>query len=103
MISFCFASNPIILYIALIPYVLGGIAGPSVQGIVSNSVTKKEQGNLQGALHQVMSLTAIIGPLLYTALFARFSGAGRRIIFRCTLHGRRNYNIDRICDCVFLS
>ena len=74
MISFCFASNPVILYIALIPYVLGGIAGPSVQGIVSNSVSEKEQGNLQGALAQVMSLTAIIGPLLYTALFARFSG-----------------------------
>lgn len=81
MLSFCFASTPLILYIALIPYVLGGIAGPSVQGLISNSVSEKEQGNLQGALAQVMSVTAIIGPVLYTNLFARYSAEDTSVYF----------------------
>lgn len=73
MVSFCFASNQFLLYMALLPYVLGGIAGPTIQGMMSNSVSEKEQGNLQGVLTQMISLTAIFGPLLYTMLFYEFS------------------------------
>lgn len=72
MVGFCFASSPLILYVSLIPYVLGGIAGPTMQGVMSNSVSPKEQGNLQGALTQGMSLTAILGPLIYTSLFQTY-------------------------------
>ncbi|MBI3133465.1 MAG: TCR/Tet family MFS transporter [Bacteroidetes bacterium] len=81
MVSFCFAVTPVILYLALIPYCLGGIAGPSIQGILSNSVSEKEQGNLNGALTQAVSLTAIAGPLLYTTLFSRFSQSDAAVYF----------------------
>lgn len=81
MISFCFAMNPFLLYAALVPYVLGGIAGPTIQGLMSNSVSEKEQGNLQGALTQVISLTAIAGPVIYTSLFSKFSGENSVIYF----------------------
>ena len=81
MVSFCFAFNEWILYVALIPYVLGGIAGPTIQGILSNSVSAKEQGNLQGALTQMVSLMAIAGPLIYTGLFYAYSSQNAPIYF----------------------
>jgi len=81
MVSFCFAFNEWILYTALIPYVLGGIAGPTIQGILSNSVSVKEQGNLQGALTQMVSLMAIAGPFIYTGLFYSFSSESAPIYF----------------------
>ncbi len=69
MLTFAFAANEVILYIALLPYVIGGIAGPTVQGLMSNRVPVDEQGNLQGVMTGMMSLTAIAGPPLYTTLF----------------------------------
>lgn len=52
---------------------LGGLAMPSLQGIMSNEVPMNEQGELRGALTSLMSLTSIIGPLLMTNLFAYFT------------------------------
>ena len=81
MIGFAFAVNEIILYIVLVPYVLGGIAGPTLQGLMSNTVPDTEQGNLQGALTSMISLTAVVGPLIYTALFFYFSDKEQGIYF----------------------
>ena len=58
------------MFLFLIPYCLGGIAGPALQGIISKQVPDNEQGELQGALTSLMSLTAIIGPLVMNNLFA---------------------------------
>lgn len=56
---------------ALIP--LSGIAGPALQSMISKNVPPQEQGELQGSLMALASLTAIAAPLFYTSLFARFS------------------------------
>src|SRR5690606_4155162 len=69
------AFEPWILYIASIPYVLAGIGGPSIQGIISNHVPATEQGQIQGGLTSVISLTAVIGPPVMTWLFAYFTSA----------------------------
>jgi DHA1 family tetracycline resistance protein-like MFS transporter len=61
------------MFVFLVPYCLGGIAGPALQSIISGNVPKNEQGELQGALTSVMSVTSIIGPLLMTNLFAWFT------------------------------
>ena len=58
------------MFAFLVPYCLGGIAGPTLQGIISNQVPANEQGELQGALTSLVSMTAIIGPLLMNNLFA---------------------------------
>lgn len=81
MFFLAFSINELILYLALIPYVLGGVAGPTIQGIMSNSVSEKEQGNLQGALTSMISLTAIIGPLLYTGIFYLYSDKMSEVYF----------------------
>lgn len=54
----------------LLPYCLGGIGGPSLQAIISSQVPNNEQGELQGALTSLTSLTAIVGPLLMNNIFA---------------------------------
>ncbi len=59
-------------------YCLGGIAGPAIQGLISSSVPPNEQGELQGALTSLMSLTTIFGPLLMANTFAFFSNPGGR-------------------------
>jgi DHA1 family tetracycline resistance protein-like MFS transporter len=61
------------MFVFLIPYCLGGIAGPAIQSIISGNVPKNEQGELQGALTSLMSATSIVGPLLMTNLFAWFT------------------------------
>ncbi len=63
------------MYAFIIPYSLGGVASPTLQGLLSNQVGEGEQGKLQGAITSLMSITAIIGPLFHTQLFQAFSGA----------------------------
>ncbi|TGN19633.1 TCR/Tet family MFS transporter [Leptospira idonii] len=59
-----------------IPYCLGGISGPALQGIVSSHVPANEQGELQGTLTSLMSVTSIFGPLLMTSVFTYFTTGG---------------------------
>ena len=72
---FAFASETWMMFAFMIPYALGGIAGPSIQGIISHHVPPNEQGELQGALTSLMSATSIFGPLLMTYLFSYFTSA----------------------------
>ncbi|MDB9775907.1 TCR/Tet family MFS transporter [Vicingaceae bacterium] len=61
------------LFAFLLPYCLGGIASPTLQGVVSNQVADNEQGELQGAMTALISLSSIIGPLVMTNLFYQFT------------------------------
>jgi len=72
MFLFSVASEPWMLYAFLIPYAFGGVAGPTVQGVISNQVSEKEQGNLQGAITSLISVTAILGQLLFSSVFYFF-------------------------------
>lgn len=72
MFLFSQASEPWMLYVFLIPYAFGGIAGPTIQGVISNQVSEKEQGNLQGAITGLVSVTAILGQLIFAPVFYYF-------------------------------
>lgn len=78
---FGIASQGWMMFAFLVPYCLGGIAGPSLQGIMSTQVPPNQQGELQGALTSLMSLTSIFGPLLMTWLFYHFSEPGAAFYF----------------------
>ncbi len=78
---FGIATQGWMMFAFLIPYCLGGIAGPSLQGIMSGQVPPNQQGELQGALTSLISLTSIVGPLLMTSLFYRFSTPSADIYF----------------------
>lgn len=73
LILFAFATEGWMMFAFLVPYCLGGIAGPALQGIMSGQVPLNEQGELQGALTSLMSLTTILGPLLMNNLFYYFT------------------------------
>lgn len=70
---YAFATESWMMFAITIPYCLGGIAGPALQGIISNQVPANEQGELQGALTSLMSVTMIIGPLVMTQIFYFFT------------------------------
>ncbi len=81
LILFSFANQGWMMYAFMIPYALGGITGPSLQGIISSQVPPNEQGELQGALTSLMSLTSIIGPPLMTNIFSYFTSKNAPIYF----------------------
>jgi len=70
---FAFATKGWMMFAFLVPYCLGGIAGPAIQGYISTSVPANEQGELQGGLTSLMSVSSIFGPLLMTESFYYFT------------------------------
>jgi DHA1 family tetracycline resistance protein-like MFS transporter len=62
-----------LMYVFMIPYCIGGIGGTALQGFISEHVSNKEQGELQGALTSLVSVTTIIGPLMMTSIFHHFT------------------------------
>lgn len=73
LVLFAFASKSWMMFAFLVPYCLGGIAGPALQGYMSNSVPANEQGELQGGLTSLVSLSTIFGPLVMTWSFYYFT------------------------------
>lgn len=73
LILFSFATEGWMMFVFLIPYCLGGIAGPALQSTMAGHIPGNEQGELQGALTGLMSLTTIIGPLMMNNLFKYFT------------------------------
>ncbi|MBO9154366.1 TCR/Tet family MFS transporter [Chitinophaga sp. GCM10012297] len=80
-ILFGMATEGWMMFAILAIYAMGGIFGPSLQGVISNQVPPNEQGELQGALTSLISLTNIIGPLLMTGLFHYFTQEERPFHF----------------------
>ncbi|WP_343702394.1 TCR/Tet family MFS transporter [Chitinophaga sp.] len=75
MLLFAFATESWMMFAFLVPYCLGGICGPSLQSVISVHVPANQQGELQGALTSLMSLTTIFGPLIMNGSFAYFTSA----------------------------
>lgn len=79
--AFAFASSSWMMYAIMVPFAVGGLAGPAFQGIISNQVGKNEQGELQGGLTSLMSIAAIIGQPLMLGLFRTFTKENAPIYF----------------------
>jgi DHA1 family tetracycline resistance protein-like MFS transporter len=73
LILFAFATESWMMFLFMVPYALGGIAGPALQGLMSNQVPANEQGELQGGLTSLMSLSSVFGPWTMTTLFYYFT------------------------------
>lgn len=74
--GYAYATESWMMYAILIPSSIAGIAGPALQSLISRDTPMQEQGELQGSLVALISLSAILGPLLYTELFARMTSSG---------------------------
>jgi len=73
LMLFAFAGKGWMMFAFLVPYCLGGIAGPALQGYMSTSVPANEQGELQGGLTSLMSLSSIFGPIVMLGSFHYFT------------------------------
>lgn len=58
------------LYALMLPYALTGLAGPAIQAIMSNNTKDSEQGELQGTITSVLSLSEIFGPLVMMTMYS---------------------------------
>ncbi|MEC4004102.1 TCR/Tet family MFS transporter [Flavobacterium sp. SUN052] len=70
---FAIASQSWMMFVFLIPYCLGGIAGPAIQAVISSKVAPTEQGEIQGTLASLMSASTIIGPPMMSSIFYYFT------------------------------
>jgi DHA1 family tetracycline resistance protein-like MFS transporter len=93
LVLFAFATKGWMMFAFLVPYCLGGIAGPALQSTLAEHVPANEQGELQGALTSLMSLTTIIGPPIMNNLFISLL----RIVRRCTFREFRFWQALYLC------
>lgn len=68
------ATSTTMVYVAILVGGLQGFIQPSIAALNSRAVDASSQGELQGATQSIGSIAAIIGPPLYAAVFAKFSG-----------------------------
>ncbi len=80
-LAYAFASVGWMAYAAAIPAALSGLVSPALNAIMSRQVGPAGQGELQGAIGSVVSLTAIVGPFLMTQLFSTFTRPGAPVDF----------------------
>ena len=69
-ISFGAADQPLLAWIGLPVLSLMGLVGPAAQAIMTRLVPPTEQGRLQGANSSIMSMAGLVGPALFTTVFA---------------------------------
>jgi MFS transporter, DHA1 family, tetracycline resistance protein len=61
------------LYLSSVPIIsLWNMSMPAAQGLMTHRVGESEQGELQGALGSLRSITFIIGPVLFSQTFSFF-------------------------------
>jgi MFS transporter, DHA1 family, tetracycline resistance protein len=71
--SYAMADAGWMVYIGIVLSAFQGLVFPCLQGLMSAEMGPAEQGELQGAVASIQSLSAIVGPPLMTTVFARFS------------------------------
>lgn len=74
-VGFAFAQQGWQMYLFIIPAALGGFAKPAMRSLMSNRTPHDAQGELQGAISSLFSLTSVIAPLLMTQLFGYFTSS----------------------------
>lgn len=73
---FMYAGGQVMFWLAIPINMLWMIAGSSSQAIMTRRVEKNEQGELQGAITMLRSVGMIVGPAIFTGIFAFSIGTG---------------------------
>jgi MFS transporter, DHA1 family, tetracycline resistance protein len=75
-LGFCamgFAPTGALLLGILVPFSLRGFSNPALQSLMTQEVSVTEQGELQGAMTSLLSISSVLGPLVGTNLLALFA------------------------------
>ena len=80
-LGYAFVNQGWMMYVVSLTTAVVALAYPSMNAVMSRQIPANAQGELQGAVASVFSLSSIIGPPLMTQIFARFSGATATVHF----------------------
>ncbi len=69
-ITFGLGTNPTVFLLGMPMLALWGLGGPATQSLMTQQVDASEQGRLQGAISSLAGLATIIGPILFSQVFA---------------------------------
>ncbi|MGO3932575.1 TCR/Tet family MFS transporter [Rhodopseudomonas pseudopalustris] len=73
---YALAPNGTLFWIGIPIMTIWGIAGPATSSLMTRLVPADQQGALQGANTSVHSIAELIGPFVFTMIFAAFISAG---------------------------
>jgi DHA1 family tetracycline resistance protein-like MFS transporter len=79
--GYAFAWQGWMVYAVIVLTVMENVADPPLRSIAAGKVPASAQGELQGALTSLSSITTIIGPLIFTQMFGYFTGPDTAITF----------------------
>ncbi len=74
-IGFALASSGMLLLFIIPIWSFSGLTLPALQSMVTRQISDQEQGDIQGIMTSVYSLTAMFSPVIMTQLFYHFSSA----------------------------
>lgn len=72
-VGFAFASEGWMMYAWIVPWALMGLAMPAIRAIMSNHVPASAQGELQGGMASIVSISLFMTPPVIARLFRYFS------------------------------
>lgn len=78
-LGYAFADNAWMFPLIAMVGALGGLAGPTIQSMVTKTVDESEQGEVQGALVSMQSLTSVFAPIIFTSGLFRFFTNSERV------------------------
>lgn len=80
-LGYAFATAGWMMYFWIMPFAVGTIASISASALMSREVPANQQGELQGAVSSLRSITACIAPPLMTGLFSYFTSPSAPLQF----------------------
>ncbi|MBI2993805.1 MAG: TCR/Tet family MFS transporter [Gammaproteobacteria bacterium] len=80
-LGYAFSSTGWMIYACMLTYFIVGLTYPSLNALMSRRIPASAQGELQGGVASLYSLSIIIGPPLFSSTLGYFSGGPAPIYF----------------------
>ena len=80
-VVYAFAQVGWAMYAGMLLAALSGLVSPALNAVMSRQVGPEAQGELQGAIGSLVSLTGVVGPFLMTHLFGYFAAPDAPVHF----------------------
>ncbi|MEZ2127001.1 MULTISPECIES: TCR/Tet family MFS transporter [unclassified Sinorhizobium] len=79
--GYAFAWEGWVVYVVIIATTIENVADAPLRSIAAGKVPPSAQGELQGALTSLTSITTIVGPLIFTRMFSYFTREDAPVTF----------------------
>jgi DHA1 family tetracycline resistance protein-like MFS transporter len=79
--GYAFAWQGWMVFVVMLVACLEGVTDPAIRSISAAGVPKSMQGELQGTLNSLNSITSILGPVLFSYLFSAYTGPTATVHF----------------------